>query len=378
MAIGAVHASSPMSAPARPTGTLLDTPLKWVCAVAALVLLLLGLNQASKVFAEIRDRQRQIGELQATADQQQRAGDFPAAWASLERALAATNEGSYFATLAGPPDAERLAVRAAQEDLAMAWLQRASVPQSRTVTDIVDQLLPVVTRGIATTTSGRRKADLLAHLGWASFLKSTDGTEGSDHSDPESFYRQALDADPTNPYAHAHWGHWMAWTRRPLAEATPQFDAALASGRARPYVRRVQLAALRLTDMPAAEAAFLGAVTDMVRNQEPVDPPVRRDLYALYSRAFTDDVRFARLAAAVPPTVQIAALRTLFFDVDLAPSRVPLRDAYLARLQEAAGDAPAALETWRSILAALPASASGPVADRARAAVANGGSALLR
>jgi hypothetical protein len=259
----------------------------------------------------------------------------------------------------------------------MAWLENASPAQGRTFADVVDPLVPIVTRGI-TTASGRRKADLLAHAGWACFLKSRDGAEDSDLTEPESLYRQALDTDAANPYAHAHWGHWMVWTRRPLAEATAQFDAALASGRARPYVRRVQLAALRLADVPAAEAAFLGAVTDMVRNQEPVDAPVRRDLHTLFARAFRDDARFARLAAAVPATAQIAALRTLFFDVDFAPSQVPLRDAYLARLQEAAGDAPAALETWRSILATLPASASGPVADRARAAVAGGGSALLR
>jgi len=366
-----------MSATERPAGTFLDTPLKWVGAVGALVVLLLALNQASKVFTEVRDRQRQIGELQAIADQQQRAGDFRAAWANLERALTTADQGSYFAMLVGPPGAERFAVRTAQEDLAMAWLENPRVAQDSAFADVVDQLVPVVARGIATA-SGRRKADLLAHAGWVYFLKSRDGTEGSDRTEPESFYRRALDADSANPYAHAHWGHWMIWTRRPLAEATAQFDAALASGRARPYVRQVQLAALRLTDMPAAEAAFLGAVTDMVRNQEPVDLPVRRDLHALFARAFSDDARFARLAAAVPPTAQIAALRALFFDVDFAPSQVPLRNAYLARLQEAAGDTPAALETWRSILATLPASASGPVADRARAAVAGGGSALLR
>src|SRR6185436_11714341 len=93
IANGRVPRVSPMSATVRPTGTLLDTPLKWVGAVAALVGLLLALNQASKIFAEVRDRQRRIGELQAAADQQQRAGDFPAAWASLERALTATDQG---------------------------------------------------------------------------------------------------------------------------------------------------------------------------------------------------------------------------------------------------------------------------------------------
>jgi hypothetical protein len=157
-----------------------------------------------------------------------------------------------------------------------------------------------------------------------------------------------------------------------------EFDAALASGRARPYVRRLQLAALRLAPAPAGDTAYLSAVTDMVRNQEPVAAPVRRDVFALYSRACLDDARFTRLAATVEPTAQIAALRALFFDVEFDPARAPLRDACLARLQVAAGDGGTALETWRSVLSALPPDATGPVADRARAAVADRGPALLR
>ena len=80
----------------------MDSPLKWIGVVTALLCLLLLLNQASKVFAEIRDRQRQVGELQAMADQQQRAGEFQEAWASLERAEATTGQSSYLARLASP------------------------------------------------------------------------------------------------------------------------------------------------------------------------------------------------------------------------------------------------------------------------------------
>ena len=314
------------------TGPFADTPLKWIGVVTALLSVLLLLNQASKVFAEIRDRQRQVGELQAMADQQQRAGDFQKAWASLERAETTVGEGSYLARLASSPEAERQAVRAAREDLAMAWLERASAAGGARFSDTVDPLLPALTRGVETA-AGQRKADLLAHVGWAQFLKSRDG--GAEATDPEPVYRQAIGADAANPYAHAHWGHWLAWKRGPVEEVAAHFDAALASGRARPYVRSLQLASLQLAGNGAGQAAFLTAVADMVRNQEPVAPGVRNVVFLLYERACGDDTRFARLAAAVPPATQIAVIRALFFDVDFDPARESARDACLARLQDA-------------------------------------------
>ena len=189
------------------TGPFVDTPLKWVGVVTVLLSLLLLVNQASKVFAEIQDRQRQVGELQAAADRQQREGDFAEAWASLERAATTAGQGSYLARLASPPEPGRQAVRTAQEDLAMAWLERASASGGAQFSDTVDPLLPALAAGVDAAT-GRRKGDLLAHVGWAHFLKSRDGGEAVD---PEPFYRQAIELDQTNPYAHAHWGHWLAW-----------------------------------------------------------------------------------------------------------------------------------------------------------------------
>jgi hypothetical protein len=192
------------------TGPFAETPLKWIGVVTLLLAVLLLLNQASKVFAEIRDRQRQVGEWQAMADQQQRAGDFQRAWASLERAAATASRGSFLARLASPPEPERQAVRTAQEDLAMAWLERASAAGGARFSDTVDPLLPALTA--APDGGGRRKADLLAHVGWAHFLKSRDG--GATRRS-RTVLPQALDVDPSNPYAHAHWGHWLAWKRRP-------------------------------------------------------------------------------------------------------------------------------------------------------------------
>jgi tetratricopeptide (TPR) repeat protein len=321
------------------TGRFVDTPLKWVGVVTVLLSLLLLLNQASQVFAEIRDRQRQVGELQAMADRQQRAGEYSQAWASLENAAATAARGSYLARLANPPDPERQVVRTAQEDLAMAWLEHASAAGGARFADTVDPLLPILIEG-ADVAAGRRKADLLAHIGWAQFLKSRDG--GADAADPEAFYRQAIAIDPGNPYAHAHWGHWLAWKRRPIEEAAAHFDAALASGRARVYVRGVQLASLQLAVTTSSQAAFLAAVADMVRNQEPVARDARSAVYELYARTCDDTERFEPLTTAVPPAAQIEVIRALFFDVDFDPARKPVRDHCLERLQAASAAVAAA------------------------------------
>jgi hypothetical protein len=55
-------------------------PPKWIAAIAALIKLVLGLNQMVRVFAEVgeRQRQRQLAELQAVADRPREVGDHPA------------------------------------------------------------------------------------------------------------------------------------------------------------------------------------------------------------------------------------------------------------------------------------------------------------
>jgi hypothetical protein len=97
----------------------------------------------------------------------------------------------------------------------------------------------------------------------------------------------------------------------------------------------VQLAALQLAGTAGSQAAFLTAVADMVRNQEPVERDARSAVYGLYARACDDDARLARLTAAVPPATQIEVIRALFFDVDFDPAREPVRDRCLERLQAA-------------------------------------------
>jgi tetratricopeptide (TPR) repeat protein len=248
----------------------------------------------------------------------------------------------------------------------MAWLRDVRVPEGKKFADVVDPLLAVITRG-SIDADGVREADLLAHMGWAYFLKSRDA--GTD-IDPARSYGQALAIDPDNPYAHAFWGHWIIWQRGSIDEANRHFAAALASGREREVVRGLQLPALRNYTAPEVELALLRAVDEMRRNGELVDEATRRYVSGIYFAAFNSDVYLRRILGALPPQQHIETIRALYFDEGFDQDRIPVRDALIALLQEEAGDQESALASWREVRKTLGPEGDGRVADQADAAVA--------
>ena len=351
----------------QPITKLLDTPLKMIGAVTAVISLILGANQVTKIFGEAGERRRHVAELQRVASEQQKSGDYKAAWATLDEASKAADQGSSLASVVGRLDEQRLELRTAQEDLAMAWLRDVRIPGGGKFSDVVDPLAAVVTRGTLSA-SGVRKADLLGHLGWAYFLKSRDGATTRS---PEEAYQQALEIDPANPFAHAHWGHWIMWRRGSVDDASRHFAAAVGSGRERPYVRRIQLAALRLYGSAANEGALFRAVDEMRRNNEPIDAATRRDLFYSYYSAFNSDEYLQRVVGILPPADHIATMRALFFDPDFDAGRAPLRDAMMALLLEADGRRDESAAAWRGVRAELPRGGGDQrVRDRADAAIA--------
>ena len=137
--------------------------------------------------------------------------------------------------------------------------------------------------------------------------------------------------------------------------------------RQRPYVRGVQLAALQLADDRASQAAYLAAVADMVRNQEPVEPAVRERRFRAL-RAPVDDAarlrgagrRRCRRRRRSRSSARCSSTRDL--DPVREPPRVRLPGAAAGGDRRRGGRPP----SWRAVLAALPPEAAGPLADRAR------------
>lgn len=203
-------------------------------------------------------------------------------------------------------------------------------------TALVAPLVPVLDDG-ARRSQGARKATLLAHRGWAEFLRERDEPE---HHDPSAFYMQALAIDPANPYAHAMLGHWMLSNHQDRAAAIAHFDTAAASVEARPYVRRMELAALKNNSFND-NAAEIVRVADAIRLEGgAIEPGMRRDIHGLYYGLWgkADDP----LLHALPPDAHVAFYRWLFAD-DLAdPTREPSYVLYLVAIEEHAGHRDAA------------------------------------
>jgi hypothetical protein len=339
--------------------------MKWIGGVTAVLSLVAGLYQVTRLVGDARERERQVAEFHRMAQAQQRAGDYERAWLTIEQAAVSAEAGGLLAKLAGQLDEARRQVREAQEDLAMAWLENVRLSQGQTFSSVVDKLIPVLDRGIASA-SGARKADLLAHVGWAYFLKTRDGGSGLD---PEQQYRQALEIDPANPYAHAYRGHWKVWRGAPPAAARQDFAAAVASGRARQHVRAIQLATLGNSRSDESALELLKVVNEMRKDGEPFGPRTRRDVYAVYAFAFGDDGLLQKVLSAVPPAEQVATFLALFGGTESDEGKRRMQHAFLAVLQEAAGQPAEALRTWQALRAELPPHAAGSLVTRADASI---------
>lgn len=321
--------------------------LKRVAGVGVILSLLLGLFQAAKLAHDARNRMARVDEMARVA-QLQAARDEPAkAWDGLSQAVALTNEAGPLESSLWAIERRRQALRIQQEDVAMQWLRDGRPGPGHGFSEIVDRVVPGLERAVAEpAVAGQRRADLLAHLGWARFLKGRDGIVTAD---PATDYASALAADPHNVYAHAFWGHWMLWQHGDLPLAMRHFADALTDGRAkdgsvRAWVRSLQVAALRNQRATPADAALIALVNTMRVQQEPIDPDTRDSLKQVYYGFGRDPQRTSALLKAASPAEQAATLTQLAY-------AEPWMRTVLAQLFEAAGQRAQALQAWRALRA---------------------------
>jgi hypothetical protein len=306
--------------------------MKWVGIAAALLSFGTAMYELVRSEAQLRERHRSVAEQLAAGHAQQAAGDYAAAWDSLEKASATAAVDGVVAKLLGGLSQERQTIRAAQQDLAMEWLRLAHSTAEHPFSETADKVSGVLISGSEDAT-GARKADLLAHLGWAYFLKGRSGETGMR---PEVPYGEAVAADPTNPYANVFWGHWILWNHGALSDANARFMAALATQRARPEVRRYQLAALANVHSDEADAEWLRVVADMSKGSEPIDSSIQSALYDRYAFALNNESLLRRLLAAVPLADQAPLQRMLLQSGDLDSVRKSVVTSVMAKMAKTA------------------------------------------
>jgi tetratricopeptide (TPR) repeat protein len=241
-------------------------PLKTAGAISAVVSFLLVLNQGTGVVQEFRIHHKEFREAMQAGEQAENRQDYHAAFDSFKHALELD------------PIDRRAQER--QTEAAMLWLEDFDpTPDDpapdRGVTDTANLLLPVFDKALARA-QGPAAADILAHVGWANFLRFREGVR--EGITVEENFRQALEKDPTNVYAHAMWGFWMLWRGGDLDAANKHFSAALATGRKKEYVRSLQLNALMYRHNDETDAEVLRVANDMRKNGETLSDGQCRDI----------------------------------------------------------------------------------------------------
>jgi hypothetical protein len=339
--------------------------MKWVGIVTALISFGTALYALIHSASELRDHKRVFREQLNSGQMQEASGDFANAWDSFTHAETTVADEGVFAKLLGGLSAEQREVRTAEQDLAMEWLRSSHVPEGSQFSTIADKLVSVLTIG-ANTSSGARKADLLAHLGWAYFLKQRDGDESLR---PEAEYKEAVIVDAKNPFANVYWGHWILWNHGLLKDADERFAIALSSDRVRSVVRHFQLAALANVRSDDTDAAWLRVVSDMQAASEKIDSSVRDEVCNRYAQALQDEALIQRIFAALPAARQVELLQALLQSEGISDVQKTTLNVALAESLEAAGRSQDALETWKILAVELKSQPHSIWSERVDAAI---------
>ena len=339
--------------------------MKWVGVLTALISFGTALYALIHSAGELRDHRRVFQEQLKSGQTQEAAGDFAGAWDSFSHAEATVADEGVFAKLLGGLSTEQLEVRAAEQDLAMEWLRSSRVPEGTQFSTVADKLVSTLTVG-ANASSGARKADLLAHLGWAYFLKQRDGDESLR---PDTEYKEAVTADAKNPYANVFWGHWILWNHGSLSEANERFAAALSSGRARAVVYHFQLSALANVRSNDTDAAWLRVVSDMQAGGEKADSSLRDEVCNRYAQALQDEALRQRILAQVPATRQVELLQSALQSEGLSEEQKATLNVALAESLEEAGRSQNALEAWKGVAVELKSQPHSIFTERVDAAI---------
>lgn len=329
-------------------------PRRLVPTAAVVLMIVVVAWMALPDYLERRERERQAAKLEKQSQLKAESGDYANAWKLLEQANAIAPGSS--------------AVSEAQERLAMKLLRDAGVNYFRGnrsyFEELVNRTLPVLSRGTSVA-KGERLANLLAHMGWAEYLRERAGTGGLQ---PAQHYRHALEVDPGNVYGHAMWGFEILRKRgsaAAIAEAKQHFTTALESRREREYLRWLQVSALLQTytnvwiEDPEREKEAIRVANEMRINGETRPKgwgpgSFKGKLWSIYHFDVIAGDRLPPLLAALPPAEHLSLFRWLFPEDDLpegdgAPSLFNFLFV-LAQLQEQGGDRAGALASYRRLL----------------------------
>lgn len=308
--------------------------LKWIGILSAVIGLILGISQVSKLYNNWSEKEKKVNGLIKDSRLRGSTEDYAGAWKNLEDALLAD------------PSSET--VQSEQTELAMQWIRNIRLSGARGETkfsEVVDKLLPALYHS-AGNTNGSMKADILAHIGYANYLKLRDGQV---EMKVEENFKSALAEDTENVYAHAMLGFWQMFPANNngnVTEGEKHFKSALKSGREQKYVRHLHLVALSNCNFDYRNEGKIFAVINDMRNQgDTIEKEARERLLSeaySYEKGVLDSI-----ANVLTPQDHLSTFLFLAEGIDIAGNPL-LRFAH-CRLVEKTGDTAKALSMYQSI-----------------------------
>jgi tetratricopeptide (TPR) repeat protein len=277
-------------------------------------------------------------------------------------AQAQANEGEYQASIQTYGDilkGDSLYRPALDQQLntTMLWVENFHVVarESQSAADLsapaLDQIMAILNSGL-TRAKGSQAADVQAHLGWTHWLNQHIA-EREFGNGAEQNLRAALASDSSNVYANAMLGNWMLQTGGSFVEAIQHLNTAVSTGKARPFVRSLQLGGLIYHDTPGARAELIKSANDMRKSSEPLDEENKRRILGFCcDPTVTDHAELVESLSAAPPD---EAWKTYLWLDDkqqvgqAQKSQDLVRDFIAANLLEISGKRQEALEKYRSL-----------------------------
>jgi Tfp pilus assembly protein PilF len=239
-----------------------------------------------------------------------------------------------------------------QLSTAMLWVEDFQVParDDQNAADLaalaLDQIFPILDAGL-TRSKSSPAADIQAHIGWAHWL-NRHIAEREFGNAAEKNLRAALSSDPSNVYANAMLGNWLLQNGGSLPEAIQHLDAAIATGNARPFVRKLQLGGLLYLDQKGARTVLLKAVNDMRKSGEPLDDSLKRRILGFcFDPVVVDYGELAESLSAAPPDETWKTYLWLDNMPEGAQGQSEVSDFISANLLELAGKRKESLEKYR-------------------------------
>lgn len=339
---------------------------RWWPAIAIVAAMTLGLA----AYLTLKDRDSPLASAMAT---QPSASSSPSVEPLLAEAVAQRRRSQSVEALATLARARAMApeseaVRSMQEDVAMEWIRTVRVESGKTsFGDAIRPALTVIDAALPTA-AGQRRADLLAHSGWATFLMWRDGDR---RLNPVEWYDEALSLDPGNPYANAMLAHWILFQDDDVPRAAKLFETAVRAGRATEAVRVLQWAAYGNDRSTQAEIELVRLADAMRRHGEKLTMAQAQSLWRPYYSALPPGREKDRqlLLDALPPDDHISTLGWAFDEYAAKEdSRRRTVRYYVALLHASAGRADQAIGELRTLESELR-SDSGTLKDAVHAAL---------